>query len=134
MTEPVFIDTSAWFAAAVPWDANHATAAAWFKRNQRPLVTTDFVLDETLTLLRARGENRRAIALGIRLFAGDLAMVHHLTPEQIQAAWQVFQQFRDKDWSFTDCTSKVAIEQLDCDRAVAFDEHFRQFGTAVVEP
>lgn len=134
MTDRIFIDTSAWFAAAVPWDANHAVAAAWFERNQRPLLTTDYVLDETLTLLRVRGETRRAITLGTRLFAGDLATVHYLTSEQIQAAWQVFQQFRDKDWSFTDCTSKVAIEQLGCVRAVAFDEHFRQFGAAVVEP
>ena len=109
-------------------------ASAWFGRNQRPLVTTDYVVAETLTLLRARGEGARAIVLGERLFADGLTTLHYLTPHAIAAAWQVFRKFRDKHWSFTDCTSKVIIEQLGCSRAVAFDEHFRQFGSVVVEP
>ena len=134
MTDVVFVDTGGWFAAIVPWDANHAAAANWFDRNHRPLVTTDYIVAETLTLLRARGEGQRAIAFGDRLFAGGLAALHHLTPQLVAAAWQVFRKFRDKEWSFTDCTSKVVIEQLDCVRALAFDEHFRQFGTVVVEP
>ena len=49
MTEQVFVDTGAWFAVVVPWDANHATAVAWFQKNERSLVTTDFVIDETPT-------------------------------------------------------------------------------------
>jgi predicted nucleic acid-binding protein len=97
-------------------------------------VTTDYVVDETLTLLRVRGEYQRAMILGAGFFAGQLAALHYLTAEEIHAAWQVFQQFRDKSWSFTDCTSKVCIEQLSCARAVAFDEHFRQFGTVSVQP
>jgi uncharacterized protein len=134
MSDAVFVDTSAWFAAVVPGDANHFAAAEWFARNRRPLVTTDYVLDETLTLLRTRGEGRRAITLGTKFFAGGVAVVHYLTPQQIQAAWQVFQQFRDKNWSFTDCTSKIFIECFGCGRAIAFDEHFCQFGTVAVEP
>ena len=134
MSDLVFIDTSAWFAAIVPGDANHAAAAKWFADNRRSLATTDYVVDETLTLLRMRGENQRAMTLGARLFAGQLATVHYLTSEQIHAAWKIFQQFRDKNWSFTDCTSKVVIEALSCTQAMAFDEHFRQFGAVAVEP
>ncbi len=134
MTEQVFVDTGAWFAAVVPWDANHGKAEEWFRQNESPLVTTDYIVDETLTLLRARGENERAIVLGNRFFDGVLAVVHYLTPEEIGAAWQDFQHFRDKDWSFTDCTSKLVIARLECSLALAFDEHFRQFGTVRVEP
>jgi uncharacterized protein len=134
MNDWVLVDTSAWFAAVVPWDANHVPAARWFGNNRRPLVTTDYIVDETLTLLRARGESQRAITLGTRLFGGQVAAMHYLTPEQIRAAWLVFQQFRDKEWSFTDCTSKVVCEQLGCGWAIAFDEHFRQFGTVRIEP
>ena len=90
MSDVVFVDTSAWFAAVVPGDANPAAAAKWFAENRRPLATTDYVVDETLTLLRMRGENQLAITLGTRLFAGQLATVHYLTPEQILAAWQIF--------------------------------------------
>jgi uncharacterized protein len=134
MSDLVFVDTSALFAAVVPGDANHAAAAAWFGHKQRSLVTTDYIVDETLTLLRVRGQHQRAVMLGTKLFAGQLATVHYLTPDEIRSAWRVFHQFRDKDWSFTDCTSGVAAETLGCARAVAFDEHFRQFGTLLVEP
>ena len=46
MSRFAFVDTAAWFAAVVPWDANHASAAAWFDRNERPLITTDYIVDE----------------------------------------------------------------------------------------
>jgi uncharacterized protein len=134
MNDLVFVDTGAWFAAVVPWDANHSAASAWLGQNQQPLVTTDYVVDETLTLLRARGETQRALDLGRALFSGHLASIHYLTAEEIRAAWEVFQRFGDKDWSFTDCTSRVIIERLGCTRALAFDEHFRQFGVVPVEP
>jgi predicted nucleic acid-binding protein len=134
MSRFAFVDTSAWFAAVVPWDANHASSSAWFERNERPLMTTDYIVDETLTLLRSRGEGQRAIALGERFFKGQVATVHRLSSGEIEAAWEVFRMFRDKEWSFTDCTSKVVIEELACAVAVAFDEHFRQFGTVLVEP
>jgi predicted nucleic acid-binding protein len=60
--------------------------------------------------------------------------LHFLTPDEIYTAWQVFHDFRDKKWSFTDCTSKVVMERLACTQAMAFDEHFRQFGEVLVEP
>jgi hypothetical protein len=134
MSDLVFVDSGAWFAAVVPWDANHAAASTWFSRNQRPLITTDYILDETLTLLRARGEGQRAITLGDRFFAHELATIHYLTHDEILAAWQVFRRFRDQQWSFTDCTSNVVIGELACERAFTFDEHFRQFGAVLVEP
>lgn len=134
MTEHVFVDSGAWFAAVVPWDANHTIAEEWFRQNVNSLVTTDYVIDETLTLLRARGEKQPAIALGTRFFAGALATIHYLTPEDVGSAWQVFQRFRDKAWSFTECISEIVIARFECSRAVAFDKHFRQFGTVRVEP
>ena len=85
-------------------------------------------MDETLTLLLVRGEGQCEITLGTSFFVGRLATVHYLTPDEINAAWQVFHRLRDKNWSFTDCTSKVVMERLGCTRATAFDDHFRQFG------
>ncbi len=41
----------------------------------------------------------------------------------------VFRRYQDKQWSFTDCTSKVLIERLGIAEAFAFDHHFEQFGT-----
>jgi hypothetical protein len=94
----------------------------------------NYVIDETLTLLRMRRENQRAIALGDSFFSGALATVHYLSKTEIQQAWQVFCQFSDKDWSFTDCTSKVVMASLNITQAFAFDHHFRQFGSVQVVP
>ena len=56
----IFVDTGAWFAAFVPNDADHAAAAAWLETNTEVLVTTDYIVDELLTLLKMRGEYQRA--------------------------------------------------------------------------
>jgi predicted nucleic acid-binding protein len=45
------------------------------------------------------------------------------------AAWEVFERFnQDKEWSFTDCTSKVVMENLGIQHVFAFDHHFDQMG------
>jgi predicted nucleic acid-binding protein len=130
----VFVDSGAWFAAAVPWDANHAAAAAWLAGNTAPLLTTDYVVDEAVTLLKSRREPGRALVLGDQFFNGTLATLYFLTESDLHSAWQVFRKFKDKDWSYTDCTSKVVIEKLGLTTAFTFDHHFRQFGTLTVVP
>lgn len=134
MSKPVFVDTGAWYARVVPSDPNHISAAAWLDGNSAPLLTTDYVVDETLTLLRARGERNRAIEIGEQFFAGKLATVYRLTDDDLQHAWEVFRDFDDKDWSLTDCASKVVIERPGIQVAFAFDRHFKQFGSVIVVP
>jgi predicted nucleic acid-binding protein len=130
----IFVDTGAWFAGFVPSDPEYPAAVRWLSDNGEPLVTTDFVIDETLTLLRARREFARALRAAFEFFESDLTSIHYLTEDEIRAACQVFRQFSDKDWSFTDCTSKVVIERLQIATAFAFDQHFRQFGMVNVVP
>jgi len=130
----IFVDTGAWFAFSVPSDPNHPVASAWLRSNNSTLLTTDYVVDETLTSLRARGESQRAVEAGEAFFEGSLAVVLKITEDDLLAGWQVFKQFRDKGWSFTDCTSKVIIEKLQIRSAVAFDHHFVQFGSVKVLP
>lgn len=130
----IFVDTGAWFASVVPTDPDHAAAAAWLAANTEPLLTTDYIIDETLTLLRARGEKARSLLLGERFFNSELATVYKLTEADIALAWETFRRFADKQWSFTDCASKVVIEQFGIAQAFAFDRHFIQFGTVQVVP
>ena len=130
----IFVDTGAWYASLVPHDPDHATAVQWLAANSSPLLTTDYVIDETLTLLRVRGERRRALLLGTKFFHNGLAEIHKITSTDLMLAWKTFEQFDDKSWSFTDCTSKVVMEQLNIKVAFAFDHHFQQFGTIQVVP
>jgi uncharacterized protein len=130
----IFVDTGAWFASFVPNDADHVAADAWLSQNTEPLVTTDYVLDELLTLMKRRGEFDRALQIGDSLLNGSIASLEWVSPADIQAAWEIFGRFRDKGWSFTDCTSRAIIQRLSISTAFAFDEHFRQFGSVQVVP
>jgi len=130
----IFVDTSAWFGCVVPSDDNYLSASRWFSENNEPLLTTDYVIDETLTLLRARGETVRAENLGKAFFSDSLCTVYFLTESDIRETWQVFQRFSDKEWSFTDCSSKVVMSKMGIVIAFAFDHHFNQFGSVVVLP
>jgi predicted nucleic acid-binding protein len=130
----IFVDTGAWFALLISDDPNHASARAWLAANQERLVLTDYVLDETLTLLLMRGQRQHALSFGREVLENDMAELVYLTVEDIEMAWGVFQKFQDKHWSFTDCTSKVVMERLGIKTAFAFDQHFRQFGTVTIVP
>lgn len=130
----IFVDTSAWFAAIVPDDKNFNTVQEWLESNSDQLITTDYVVDETLTLLKARGEYRYAIELGTQFFGGGLATVTKVESQDFLRAWELFRDYSDKEWSFTDCTSKVVMERLGIHIALAVDHHFTQFGTFTVVP
>ena len=130
----IFVDTGAWFASFVASDPDHAAAGAWLDANTHALVTTDYVIDELLTLLKIRGEFERALEIGPPLLRGAVCRLEWVTPADVAQAWQVFATYRDKGWSFTDCVSRAVIERLGIATAFAFDVHFRQFGTVTVVP
>jgi hypothetical protein len=130
----VFVDTGAWFAKFVQDDPQHARVQAWFDSTQEPLVTTDYCIDETLTLLVARKRLARALVAGQSLFNPVVTHIHFITKQQVERAWILFQQRAANGWSFTDCTSKIVIDDLGICTAAALDEHFRQFGNVTVVP
>ena len=130
----IFVDSGGWFASLITTDSDHLAAKVWLRTNKLPLVTTDYVVDETLTLLRARGEARDAMNLAKLFSLGKAAKIEFVTPTDFESALALFQEYGDKQWSFTDCTSKVVMERLGITTAFAFDQHFRQFGSVDVVP
>lgn len=99
-----------------------------------PLVTTDYIVDELLTLLKMRGEFDRALRLGESLLNESIAQVEWVSQGDVREAWNVFSNYRDKGWSFTDCVSHAIIRRLGVRTAFSFDQHFRQFGTVSIVP
>ncbi len=130
----IFVDRSAWFAKFVPDDIDHARIDALLNTTDEELITTDFCIDETLTLLAARKELQRALVAGQRFFDPHFTRIHSVTKQQFERAWILFQQRAAAGWSFTDCTSKIVIDDLGIGTAAALDEHFRQFGNVTVVP
>jgi uncharacterized protein len=129
----IFVDTGAWFAASVPNDPDHAAATSFMRSNFERLVTSDYIYNELLTLFRSRGHMDRAKDWVEQARLGRCEIVR-ITDRDVLHATEIFFNFADKQWSFTDCTSRVVIDWLGVKRAFAFDEHFRQFGTVEVVP
>lgn len=130
----IFVDTGAWYARYVAEDVDHEAATNWFASVPDRLITTDYVVDELLTLLKVRGYPEVAFSIGGPLISGAACRIEYIRPEDIERSWSVFSTFRDKNWSFTDCSSYVVIKRLAIKTACAFDQHFRQFGNIVIVP
>ena len=130
----VFVDTGAWFAWFVPGDPSHSAVRERVEQMVEPLVTTDYCIDETLTLLVARKRPQLALEAGRAFFNEEIACLHFMMPDQIHRAWILFQSKGLLGWSFTDCASKIVIDDLDIRTALALDNHFRAFGNVVVVP
>ncbi len=77
----IFVDLGGWFAGVVTDDDDYETARIWLEENKEPLFTTNYIVDETLTLLRARGENQKALEIGSLFFRGLLAEVYYLSED-----------------------------------------------------
>ena len=130
----IFVDSGAWFAAAAVNDPDHARAVKWLDENRESLLTTDFVLDEVVTLLRRHRQYRRAVDVARSLLDEEYAALHFVEPVDVEQAVEIVEKFSDKDWSFTDCTSKVVMARLRAAQAFSFDHHFRQFGSISIVP
>jgi uncharacterized protein len=124
----IFVDTSVWFSVLVANDPNHTKCLAWFESLTEPLITSDYIVDETLTLLLMRGERQKAISFGKLVIEGSTAILHLVSQPQFNRSWILFQQMSAAGLSFTDCTSHVIANELGIRKIAAFDRHFLTTG------
>ena len=128
----IFVDTGAWYALECPPDRNHRAATVFLKELAKgrlgALVTTDYVLDETLTLLSLRFGGATATKFLAKIRDSESVQVVWIGEEAFWEAAKLMEERKDKRWSFTDCTSFVAMRNLSVESAFTFDENFRQAG------
>ena len=104
----VFVDTGAWVALRYGRDHYHGRARTLLQRLQADkvgLVTTEWILAEAVTLLKARGAVAHALALGEAIQAGRLGYLVESTPERRRRAWDLFVRYRDRQVGWVDCAS-----------------------------
>lgn len=127
----IFIDTGAFIAVIDKDDDYHGAAEAFFKNaleKEIKFITTDFVVCETMNLLRSRISHSMAVFFWEHLKKSKVIEVLRITPHLQESAFKIFKQYADKDFSFTDCTSFSAMKSFKINRAFAFDKHFEQYG------
>ena len=124
----LFVDTGAWYALADRNDPDHLRVGDFLKAQTLRLVTTNFVFDEAVTLIRYRLGFPAAKTFGEQLLRANVTNVLTVNRRDQSRAWEIFTRYRDKSFSFADCTSFATMQRLKLDSAVAIDDDFRAFG------
>ena len=96
------------------------------------LITTDFVIDETLTLIRFRMGLSAADAWWQQIDGSPRLRWERVESDRFERARHLFFRYRDKDLSFTDCTSIALMRELKLTTVITTDRHFQQVGFEVL--
>jgi uncharacterized protein len=131
----LFVDTAGWMACADAADPAHRRACAardTALETGALLVTTDYVVDETLTLLQMRLGHAAAEAWWTQVDGSSRMRWEWIDAQRAEKARAIFFRHRDKRYSFTDCTSFVVMRELKLREALTTDGRFRQVGFQVL--
>ncbi len=131
----LFIDTWGWLTLRDRREAAHAEASRFyedFRNNGGTIYTTDYVLDETITLLFKRLPfplaDSSLSSLEGAIGAG-LLQVEWVSSERFAKAVRFRQVYGDKpNISFTDLTSMVVMRELKIKDVLTGDAHFEHVG------
>jgi len=125
----LFVDTGFFLALEIKTDQNHAAAKHYWQKLKLtpvPMVTTTYVMDETVTFLNTRGWHDKAVNVGNRLLNSTAIQLVHIDEVFFQLAWAYFQQHADKTYLLTDCLSFIVMQHQGIQAALSFDKHFTQ--------
>jgi uncharacterized protein len=131
MTSEIFIDTSGFYALLVKRDAQHPDAVRRLRearRRKRKFVTSDYVVDETATLLKARGHAHILGDFFDSLRSSHACRTEWTDSERFYAAQAYFLKHKNQAWSFTDCLSFCIMKELRLRDALTKDGHFNIAG------
>jgi uncharacterized protein len=128
-----FVDASAWIALALQRDSKHRQARSFFRSviGTTRLVTSNYVLGESLTFLAYRHWRRQAIELHTMIHAAiktNLLGLEWVTAPVHDQAWSIFERYDDQQLSFCDCTSFAICFARNVDFVFGFDRNFEVVG------
>ncbi len=128
----VFADTGFWVAQLLPDDALHPIAREWSRTyaKKSTIVTSDLVLTEFLNFVSRFGTYSReqAVMACQNLYDAEEIMIVPAHRALIREAMEMYRDFSDKRWSFTDCSSFIIMRERKITDALTHDHHFVQAG------
>jgi len=127
----IFIDTGAFLARYLQNDRHHGSAEVVWTRlaaDRETCITSNFVLDETFTLLGRWAGYDFAARRANNIYASRaLTICRPERPDEINAL-KFFTKYADHHVSFTDCISFVLMKRERIRRVFSFDRHFQLAG------
>ncbi|MFQ5686472.1 MAG: type II toxin-antitoxin system VapC family toxin [Candidatus Scalindua sp.] len=131
MANNMFLDTSGLFAFLVKNDEKHKKASTIIRKsvkNGMHLITTDYIIDETATLLKARGFTQIIPNLFDGIMSSKACRIEWIDQDLFNMTKAMFLRYNDKKWAFTDCFSFIIMKKLGIMDALTKDSHFLEAG------
>ncbi|HJH27476.1 MAG TPA: hypothetical protein C5S37_12125 [Methanophagales archaeon] len=79
-------------------------------------------------MIRFRLSIKASIDFSKKIRKSKVVKIVQVSREIEEKAWDIFERYDDKDFSFTDCVSFVVMREMGIKETFAFDEHFNQMG------
>jgi predicted nucleic acid-binding protein len=127
----VFMDSAGFLALWDAGDQHHLSAVKLQEelvRKRRRFLTTEYVVDETITLLLVRHSHGAAVDFLDTIERTETLRLEWVGPDRFHDAGTLFRKHADKEWSFTDCVSFATMRELRVREAFTTDHHFKQAG------
>jgi len=102
------------------------------KSNVSSFLTTDYVLDEAVTLTRFAFSHSKAVELIDAARSSKFLRIVYSEENLFSEGVEFFRLHSDKEWSLTDCISFAVMKKFSLRMAFTFDAHFKQAGFAIV--
>jgi predicted nucleic acid-binding protein len=137
MGREVLVDTSGLYALADHRDPGRAAAEACVARLVKSgtgLVLTDYIIDETCTLAKARAGKYGALRLLEIIDKSAAFRMVWIGEERFESAKSFFRKHAEHGYSFTDCTSFIVMRELAIRDALTSDRHFAEAGFCPLLP
>lgn len=129
----VFVDTGVFFAHHDTDAERHEQAVSAFEAlldgTYGQPYTSDYILDETVTLTRTRtGSFDAASSVAGRILGEepypDVFEMLDIEPDDVWSSLRMFHRYQDHDLSFTDATTIWLCESRGIDAVLSFDDDF----------
>jgi len=131
------VDTGGWYCVASEEDYHHEIGTLYYLDmldEGAHLLTSDYVLDETITRLRYDFGHTIAKAFWQQIEKAQqkgFLTILWVDERVFRAAMDIFRKYDDQDFSFTDCTSFALAQEHKVDEVFTFDHHFLMFGLLI---
>jgi predicted nucleic acid-binding protein len=128
----LLVDSWGWLVLEDSRDPLHKTVSGIYAEAAAAagnVFSTNFILDETISLLFRRRPFREASRFTSGLLLSPFITIEQVTPARFQKAFDLRLRLRDKpNISFTDLTTMIVARELKVTDILTGDKHFRQVG------
>jgi len=131
MSETMFVDTSAWFAGIAKNDQYNEPAMKCrnlLLKGKTRFITSNLIIHETTMLLERKVSKKESIRFLKAIFKDPIVEIIHADEDVEQEAYELYQKYKDQDFSIVDCISFMIMRKYQIYRCFTFDKHFSTMG------